>query len=74
VVLFAHSGKVYKKVSIAEYMARVEIKKINVTTFCACGHNAKYRIDVKGNYATSQSEMPLCDECFKELKEKIADF
>ena len=73
-VLFAHSGKVYKKVSIAKLMARIEIKKINVTTSCACGHNAKYRIDVKGNYATPQSEMPLCEGCFKELKEKIVDF
>jgi hypothetical protein len=52
-------------------MARVEIKNIHVTTQCACRHNAKYMILVKGNYATAQAEMPLCEECFKELKKQI---
>jgi hypothetical protein len=54
-------------------MTRVEIKKPIMTTQCACnGRNAKHQIIIKGIYSASQAKINLCDECFKELKEKIA--
>lgn len=53
-------------------MTRVEIKPNRTSEQCACrGHNAKHRILVKGIYATPQAEMLLCNECFKELQEKV---
>lgn len=54
-------------------MARIEIKPNTNSEQCACkGHGAKHKILVKGMYASPQAEILLCDECFKELKEKIA--
>jgi len=54
-------------------MTRIEIKPNTTSEQCACkGHNAKYKILVKGIYTSPQAEILLCDKCFKELKEKIA--
>ncbi len=54
-------------------MTRVEIKRNNISEPCACtGHSAKHRILVKGTYSTPKVEIPLCDECFKELRQKIS--
>ena len=54
-------------------MSRIEIKRNSNSEQCACnGHSAKHRILVKGMYAIPQAEIRLCDECFKELRQKIA--
>lgn len=55
-------------------MARVEIKKLSGGQ-CACtGHSGKYKIDIKGTYASPKEEILLCDDCFKDLKKAIEDF
>jgi len=52
-------------------MAKIEIKPITITTQCACGrYNARHKIIIKGTSKTT--EIPLCNDCFKELKEKMA--
>lgn len=54
-------------------MERIEIKPNRTSKQCACkGHQAKYKILVKGIYAFPQAELCLCEACFKELKEKIS--
>ena len=53
-------------------MVRIEVKPNRTSEQCVCkGHNAKHSILVKGIYATPKAEILLCDECFKELQEKI---
>ncbi len=49
----------------------IEIKSITITTQCLCDrYNARHRIIIKGNTSNSK-EIPLCDDCFEELKKKL---
>ncbi len=56
-------------------MARVEVKRNSMGGQCACGgHSAKYKVLIKGTYASPQKEILLCNYCFEDLKEAIEDF
>ena len=56
-------------------MARVEIKRNSMGGQCACtGHNGRYKISIKGMYASPQKEILICEECFKDLKKAIEDY
>jgi hypothetical protein len=53
-------------------MTKVEVKPNTVTTPCVCGgRNARHRIVITGTVTNNKVEIPLCDDCFKKLKETI---
>jgi len=50
-------------------MDKVEIKRNTITTQCVCDkRNARHRITI------SKIEIPLCNNCLENLKDKIKTY